>query len=125
MKDPPKKSRPQIHRPNFFTAHCACFYLHAIYVCIYQDESNGELTWTPSKFIDRLGQEIDNEESVYYWCHKNQIPVFCPAITDGSVGDMLYFQTYKRSGFKLDIVRDVRALNDIAVKAQASGMVSI
>jgi deoxyhypusine synthase len=38
---------------------------------------------------------------------------------------MLYFQSYKRGGFHLDIVQDVRALNDIAVKAHASGMVSV
>lgn len=26
--------------------------------------------WTPSSFIHRLGKEIDNEESVYYWAYK-------------------------------------------------------
>ncbi len=26
--------------------------------------------WTPSTFIRRLGKEIDNEESVYYWAYK-------------------------------------------------------
>lgn len=26
--------------------------------------------WTPSGVINRLGKEIDNEESVYYWCYK-------------------------------------------------------
>lgn len=60
---------------------CVCVF----FLFFFKDASKGELTWTPSKFIDRLGQEIDNEESVYYWCHKNNIPVFCPAITDGSV----------------------------------------
>lgn len=34
-----------------------------------QDGPNGE-TWSPSKIINRLGKEIDNEESVYYWCYK-------------------------------------------------------
>ena len=46
--------------------------------------------------IDRFGKEIDDPSSVYYWCHKNNIPVFCPAITDGSIGDMLYFHSYRR-----------------------------
>ena len=46
----------------------------------------GEI-WTPSKMIKLLGERIENEESVYYWCSKNNIPVFCPAITDGSIGD--------------------------------------
>lgn len=26
--------------------------------------------WSPSRVIARLGREIDNEESVYYWCWK-------------------------------------------------------
>ncbi|KAF4745283.1 hypothetical protein FOZ63_022029, partial [Perkinsus olseni] len=30
----------------------------------------------------------------YYWCYKNNIPVFCPAITDGSIGDMIYFHSF-------------------------------
>ena len=28
------------------------------------------IVWTPSKLIARLGKEIDNPESVYYWCYK-------------------------------------------------------
>ena len=34
---------------------------------------------------------------------KNNIPVFCPALTDGSIGDMIYFHKYKRPEFILDI----------------------
>ena len=29
-----------------------------------------KINWTPSKLVDRLGKEINNPESVYYWCHK-------------------------------------------------------
>jgi deoxyhypusine synthase len=28
------------------------------------------VVWTPSTFIHRLGKEINNEESVYYWAYK-------------------------------------------------------
>jgi deoxyhypusine synthase len=80
---------------------------------------------TPSEFISRLGREIDNEESVLYWAHKNSIPVFCPALTDGSIGDMIYFHSYKRSGFTLDIARDIRRINDLAVRSHATGQVII
>lgn len=79
--------------------------------------------WTPSAIIDRLGKEINDPSSVYYWCHKNGIPVFCPAITDGSIGDMIYFHSYKRPGFVVDIARDIRNVNDEAVKAKATGMI--
>ena len=90
-----------------------------------QAQTEDAFHWTPSSMIDRFGQEINDESSVYYWCHKNQIPVFCPAITDGSIGDMLYFHSYKRPGFIVDIARDIRLINDEAVKAKATGMIII
>ena len=61
--------------------------------------------------------------SVYYWAAKNGIPVFCPALTDGSVGDMIYFHSYKRSGFVLDIAGDITKVNDAAVRSHATGMI--
>eukprot|EP00428_Durinskia_dybowskii_P065421 CAMPEP_0170385968 /NCGR_PEP_ID=MMETSP0117_2-20130122/16787_1 /TAXON_ID=400756 /ORGANISM="Durinskia baltica, Strain CSIRO CS-38" /LENGTH=373 /DNA_ID=CAMNT_0010641765 /DNA_START=76 /DNA_END=1197 /DNA_ORIENTATION=+ len=79
--------------------------------------------WTPSTVINRLGKEINNEDSVYYWAYKNDIPVFCPALTDGSLGDMMYFHSYKRPEFSVDIVHDIKRINDIAVRAHCTGMV--
>ncbi len=81
--------------------------------------------WTPSKVIHHLGREINNPESVYYWAAKNDIPVFCPALTDGSLGDMLYFHTYKSSPRRLqiDIIDDIRRLNDFVLKAKRVGIV--
>jgi deoxyhypusine synthase len=83
------------------------------------------LHWTPSKVIYRLGKEINDERSVYYWAWKNDIPVFCPALTDGSLGDMLYFHTFKSSPeqLRIDIVEDIRKINTIAVRAKRTGMV--
>jgi deoxyhypusine synthase len=68
--------------------------------------------------IARLGKEIGHPDSVYYWAYRNHIPVFCPALTDGSIGDMLYFHNYKREGLVLDIVADIRAMNDEAISAK-------
>lgn len=79
--------------------------------------------WTPSKMIHRLGKEINNPESVYYWAYKNDIPVFSPALTDGSLGDMIYFHSYRNPGFVLDIVEDIRRLNCKAVFAKSTGMI--
>ncbi|KAL2764394.1 deoxyhypusine synthase isoform b, partial [Daubentonia madagascariensis] len=68
-------------------------------------EQNTEgMKWTPSKMIARLGKEINNPESVYYWAQKNHIPVLSPALTDGSLGDMIFFHSYKNPGLVLDIV---------------------
>ncbi|QUC23829.1 uncharacterized protein UV8b_08070 [Ustilaginoidea virens] len=83
-----------------------------------------EINWTPSKVIHRLGKEINNEKSVYYWAYKNDIPVFCPALTDGSLGDMLYFHSFKSSPrqLRIDIVEDIRKINTIAIRAKRAGM---
>jgi len=83
------------------------------------------INWTPSKIISRLGKEINNENSLLYWAHINQIPIFCPALTDGSLGDMLYFHTFKTSPLqlKIDIVEDIRKINTMAVRAKRAGMI--
>ena len=69
-----------------------------------------------------MGREINNEESVYYWCYKNNIPVYCPAITDGSIGDMVYFHSFLKEGLVIDIARDIRGINDTALHAKKTGM---
>lgn len=79
--------------------------------------------WTPSKVIHRLGKEIGHEDSVAYWAWKNDIPIFCPALTDGSLGDMMYFFSYKRPEFVVDIVADIKRINDLAVRAKKTGVV--
>ncbi|CAF0773363.1 unnamed protein product [Adineta steineri] len=86
------------------------------------DENVNNCILTPSKLIKILGEEINNEESIYYWCAKNDIPVFCPAITDGSLGDMLYFHSYRKPGLKIDILEDLKNLNTISVHAKSTGM---
>ncbi|XP_021689360.1 deoxyhypusine synthase isoform X2 [Hevea brasiliensis] len=48
---------------------------------------------------------------------ENNIPVFCPGLTDGSLGDMLYFHSFRSPGLIVDIVQDIRAMNGEAVHA--------
>ncbi|XP_062966291.1 deoxyhypusine synthase isoform X3 [Cynocephalus volans] len=87
-------------------------------------EQNTEgVKWTPSKMIARLGKEINNPDSVYYWAQKNHIPVLSPALTDGSLGDMIFFHSYKNPGLVLDIVEDLRLINTQAIFAKRSGMI--
>mmetsp|Transcript_31254 Transcript_31254/g.69558 ORF Transcript_31254/g.69558 Transcript_31254/m.69558 type:complete len:361 (-) Transcript_31254:688-1770(-) len=81
-----------------------------------EQEQQG-VNWTPSKMIARFGKELNNEESIAYWAWKNDIPIFCPALTDGSIGDMLYFHSYKTPGLRLDLIGDIRELNNTAIRA--------
>ncbi len=86
------------------------------------EQQNGQVI-TPSEIVARLGKEINDPSSIYYWAQKNNIPVFCPALTDGSIGDMLYFFSYKHPEFKLDIARDMKKLNDMTLDAKKTGLI--
>lgn len=92
--------------------------------CLDANQDVDSPIWTPSKMIHRLGKEINDESSVIYWAYKNNIPVFCPAITDGSIGDMLFFHTFKASPkqLRLDIVADIRKINSMSMEASRAGM---
>lgn len=52
--------------------------------------NGGGTSWTPSKMIARFGAEINHPDSIAYWAAKNGIPIFCPALTDGSIGTWIY-----------------------------------
>merc|ERR1712168_118958 len=82
--------------------------------------------WTPSGLIWFLGKEIGKlpkgEESVWYWCYKNNIPVFSPGLVDGCVGDMLFFNSF-RNKFTLDTVGDIKYLYNLTIRSPNSGMI--
>lgn len=65
---------------------------------------------TPSSFIRILGERINDESSILYWAAKNDIPVYSPAVVDGSIGDILSFHP-RRKMMKLDIIEDVYNIN--------------
>ncbi|KAI9336243.1 deoxyhypusine synthase [Pilaira anomala] len=88
-----------------------------------KEQKEKGIIWTPSSMIHRLGKEINDESSIYYWTSKNDIPVFCPAITDGSLGDMIYFHSYKNPGLIVDIAADIKLMNNQAVFAKKTGMI--
>eukprot|EP00112_Aurelia_sp_Birch-Aquarium-sp1_P003080 Seg1345.9 transcript_id=Seg1345.9/GoldUCD/mRNA.D3Y31 product="Deoxyhypusine synthase" protein_id=Seg1345.9/GoldUCD/D3Y31 len=88
-----------------------------------EEQNTTNKNWTPAKMVNLMGAEINHEESIYYWAYKNDIPVFCPAITDGAIGDNIFFYSYKNPGLRLDIVEDIRKINDLALNAKNTGMI--
>ncbi|VVB69725.1 putative deoxyhypusine synthase [uncultured archaeon] len=87
-------------------------------------EKTGKI-WNPSELTELLASRLEKnkEDSIYYWCWKNKIPVFCPAITDGSMGDMIYFYKYQQSKFKIDITDDIKKLHDMTIEAKKTGII--
>ncbi|CAN8237187.1 unnamed protein product [Cochlearia groenlandica] len=102
-----------------------------------KEQKEENVLWTPSRLLARLGKEINNESSYLYWAYKMNIPVFCPGLTDGSIGDMIYFHCSRASreltetnekksdNLIIDVVQDIRAMNNEAVRAnpRKTGMI--
>ncbi len=78
---------------------------------------------TPTEITRRLGEMTDNKESVLFWAAKNNIPVFCPGITDGSIGDMIFFFKSEHPEFKVDVSDDIVKLTDMVLDAKETGAI--
>jgi len=89
----------------------------------YKIQKETGKVFTASDLIWKLGEKINDEKSIYYWCWKNQIPVFCPTITDGSIGDMIYFFKSKNPDFKMDVAEDIWRINNSTIGKKKTGVI--
>jgi len=62
--------------------------------------------WATSDLLKEIGLMLDDEDSILYWSAKNNIPIFCPAITDGAFGFHLYMFQQDHKDFVVDCVKD-------------------
>uniref|UniRef100_A0A183A2F4 Deoxyhypusine synthase n=1 Tax=Echinostoma caproni TaxID=27848 RepID=A0A183A2F4_9TREM len=62
-------------------------------------------------------------QTVFFKPSQNKIPVFCPGLTDGALGDVLFSHTFRTPGFRVDIVEDVRRINLLAIYSRATAMI--
>ncbi len=67
---------------------------------------------SPSQLIFELGKSIEDDKSILYWASKNNIPIYCPGITDGALGLQLYFFKQKNQEFGIDVTADMKDLAD-------------
>ncbi len=62
--------------------------------------------WTVSDMLKEIGLTLEDESSILYQAAHNNVPIFCPAITDGSFGFHLYLFQQKHKDFVIDVVKD-------------------
>ena len=101
---------------------------------IYEEQRKTGKVICGSELIWKLGERINNKESICYWAWKNKIRIYCPALTDGALGDNIYFfalnkdfgKIFKQkdnSDFKIDIVKDIKELNNTTIGLKKSGVI--
>ena len=99
------------------------FFQPVLQELLERQRKSGEII-TPSEIIDFLGEKVNNKESIYYWAHKNKIPVFCPALMDGAIGDNVYFFNFdKDQELQIDMAKDHYKLIELVMEAEDTGMI--
>lgn len=76
---------------------------------------------SPSEIAFEIGNSIKNENSFTYWCSKNNIPIFCPGITDSAIGLQTYFFKQRYKDFGIDVTKDMSKLASIVLNADKTG----
>jgi len=76
--------------------------------------------WSPHEVTKRLGEKLNDKNSFLYWCAKNNIPVFCQAMTDGAFGLQLYFFKQEHNDFIIDETSEEK-LAEIVLNAEKTG----
>ncbi len=98
---------------------------------LYEKQKKTKIIIGIKEFVFELGKELEiqkvpnKEESFTYWAYKNNIPFFCPALLDGSVGDMVYFFKKNYPEFKIDTSDYIVELTDLAINCNKMGIITI
>ena len=67
-------------------------------------------TISGTELLRRIGLELSDENSFLYQAAKHNIPVYCPAITDGAIGFHLFMIKQDHKDFMVDVVDDFKKM---------------
>jgi len=82
---------------------------------------SGNRSFSTRELLWEFGKRTDNQKSFLYWCWKNKIPVFIPAIFDGAFGYQLWSFWQEHKDFRIDEFKDETELSDIVFTAKSTG----
>jgi deoxyhypusine synthase len=77
-------------------------YINSVLTKLYEKQNR----WAVSDMLREIGLMLDDENSILCQAAKNNVPIFCPSITDGALGFHLYLFQQKHKDFIVDVVKD-------------------
>ncbi len=87
---------------------------------------------TPSGICRMAGKMLEKKDkengykknsSYLYWAYKNNIPVFCPGLIDGTIGNIAYFIKMNNKDLKIDVLSDHQKIIDFALNSEKTGAI--
>jgi deoxyhypusine synthase len=106
------------------------FFIRQVFDRLMEENTkDGYCIVSPSEIANMIGRvmekdkEYDFESSILYWAYKNNIPVFCPGIIDGAIGDMLYFYKKTHKNFVIDSAKDHEKIIDYTLNCEKTAAI--
>jgi len=78
-----------------------------------------------SELLHEIGLTLDDENSILYQAAKNNVPIFCPAITDGAFGFHLFMLQQDHSEYIVDVVKDFYNLLNTTTHDDKKGIIAL
>ncbi len=100
-------------------------FINKFFEYVYKKQKNEGIIYNSSELIKELGLFLDSDESYLTWAARNNIRVYCPAITDGSLGDLIYFAKKRYPDLKIDIVKDMEDIVDYTLQQKKTGVICL
>ncbi len=72
-----------------------------------------------------IGSQLNDEDSILYQAYKKNIPIFCPAITDGAFGFHLFMFQQDHKDFVVDVIQDFRDLITFTTYDDRKGVIAL
>jgi deoxyhypusine synthase len=81
--------------------------------------------WAPSEMFHEIGLMLEDENSILCQAAKSDVPVFCPAITDGALGFHLYLFQQKHPDFVVDVILDFKNILFSTSNDEPKGVIAL
>ena len=75
-----------------------------------------------SEFLHKLGQLIENKNSILRVCYEENIPLFCPGISDSGIGLMMWGRIVNGKQSNIDVFSDMKDIIDISWTSKKRGV---
>ena len=87
--------------------------------------SNNKHEISISSLAWKIGELLNDDSSLLFWCWKMKIPVIIPAPLDGAVGSQLWFFSQNNRNFSIDLMSDQEKLSEIIYNSEKTGALII
>jgi deoxyhypusine synthase len=103
------------------------YFIEEVFEELLKQKKENDIPITPAEICKIMGKligekkEYDHKNSYLYWAYENDIPVFCPGIVDGAIGDLAYYYKKSNPEFEIEVLSDHMRIIDFTLNCKKTG----